>query len=302
MKSKISDIVLSIVDGIQRSLKTLRSSTRLTIGSILLAIILILGIFEPLVNSYRLGGRSPVELGLYERALPPSFEHPLGTDMLGRDILALVLVGLRYSLLVGAIAGGIATLIGTVIGLLAGYIGGKIDAVLNSITNGVLILPTLPLLMAIVAYVRMNMVLISITLAIFTWPWSARTIRAQVLSLKERPYIELAKVTNLNDIEIVFKEIFVGLIPYIMVGLSFSVIGCIIAETSLRMIGLGPAEIPTLGFILGWAMTYGALAQGYYTLVLAPAILLILLFISLNLINVGLDEVFNPRLKKITGL
>jgi len=204
--------------------------------------------------------------------------------------------------MVGVIAGGIATLIGTVIAITSGYLGGKIDAVLNSITNSILILPTLPLLMAIVAYVRMDMLLISLTLTAFTWPWSARTIRAQVLSLKERPYIMLAKVTNFSNLEIIFKEIMVGLIPYIVVSFSFSMINAIMSETALRMIGLGPAEVPTLGFLLGWAMTYGALAQGYYTLVLAPATLLILIFVALNLINAGLDEVFNPRLKKITGL
>ena len=289
-------------DKLSSFLATAKGSKRFVTGLMLLFVIAGLAVFEPVINAVRLGGRKPVEIGLFERGLPPSLEHPLGTDMLGRDVLALVLVGLRYSLMVGMMAGGIATIIGMVIGISSSYLGGRIDVVLNSITNGILILPTLPLLMAIVAYVQMDMLLVSLTLAVFTWPWSARTIRAQVLSLKESPYIMLAKVTNLSDLEIIFKELLVGLIPYIVASFSFSVIGTIIAETALRMIGLGPAEIPTLGFLLGWAMTYGALAQGFYTLVLAPAVLLVLIFVALNLVNTGLDEVFNPRLKKITGL
>jgi len=280
----------------------LKTSFILKAGLTILLIIVFLASFEPIINNYRLGGRKSTELGLFKKLLPPSYEHPLGTDHFGRDILALQLTGLKYSLMIGVTAGGIATLIAVVVATIAGYIGGKVDAVLNSATNAVLVIPSLPILMAIAAYVRMDLQLMSFTLAIFSWPWAARTIRAQILSLKERSYVELAKVTGLNEFEIMFTEILPNLVPFIGVGLSNAMIGAILAETGLRVIGLGPGEIPSLGLLLNWAMGFGALAQGYYQMVLAPAIFLILIFVSLNLINVGLEEMFNPRLKKITGL
>ena len=280
----------------------LRGSFKLKVGLTIFSLVAGVGILEPVINNYRLNGHSSISLGTYERLLPISIQHPLGTDYFGRDMLALVFTGLRYSLMIGFLAGGVATLIAVTIATIAGYKGGKLDAVLNSVTNATLVIPALPILMAITFYVRINLTLLAITLAIFSWPWATRTIRAQILSMKERPYVDLAKVSGLRDFEIMFKEILPNLLPFIGVGFSYSVIGTILAETALRMIGLGPGEIPSLGLLLNWSMTFGAIAQGYLHFVLAPMFLLMLIFVSLNLINIGLEEAFNPRLKKITGL
>jgi len=271
-------------------------------GFFILLFLVTLAILEPCVNNYLLKGHSSTEFGLFPKLLPPSFEHPLGTDHFGRDIFSLQLTGLKYSLIIGLLAGGIATLVAVVIATTSGYLGGKVDSVLNAITNSVLVIPTLPILLAIAAYVRMNLLMLSFTLAAFSWPWPTRVIRAQILSLKERPYVDLAKVSGLNSFEIMFFEILPNLMPFIGVGFAYAIIGAMIAETGLRLIGLGPGDIPSLGLLLFWYMGFGAIAQGYYQMVLAPAALLILIFISLNLINVGLEEIFNPRLKKITGL
>jgi len=279
----------------------LKTSPMLRAGLGILLLIVLMAIFEPLINGYLLKGHKSTEFGLFERLLPPSYEHPLGTDHFGRDLFALQLTGLLYSLVIGLIAGGVATIIAVVIAVTAGYTGGKLDAILNSATNAILVIPSLPILIAITAYVRMDLILMSLTLAVFSWPGAARATRAQILSLKEMSYVELAKVSALNKVEIMFTEILPNLIPYIIVGFANAIVGAILAETGLRMIGLGPSEIPSIGFLLNRAMDSGALAQGYYQMVLAPAFLLILTFISLNLINVGLEEVFNPRLKKITG-
>lgn len=283
-------------------LALLRNSNIFRVGFGLLATILLLAIFEPLINDFRLGGHKSTEFGAFNKLLPYSLEHPLGTDHFGRDTLALQLTGLKFSLMIGLTAGAIATLISVTVALIAGYLGGKVDAFLNSVTNAVLVTPTLPILIAMAAYMRMDLQLISLTLAVFNWPWATRTIRAQILSLKERGYVELAEMTSLSKLEIMFTEILPNLLPFIGVGFSYATIGAILAETSLRVIGLGPAELPSLGLLLNWAITFGALAQGYYQLVLAPTVLLILIFISFNMVNVGLEEIFNPRLKKITGL
>jgi len=280
----------------------LRNSSVFRVGFGLLVVILLLAVFESVINDFRLGGHKSTEFGAFDQLLPYSLEHPLGTDHFGRDTLALQITGLKFSLMIGLTAGGMATLVAVVVAVAAGYLGGKVDAFLNSMTNAVLVTPTLPILIAMAAYMRMNLQLISLTLAIFSWPWAARTIRAQILSLKERGYVELAEMTGLNKFEIMFTEILPNLLPFIGVGFSYATIGAILAETGLRVIGLGPAELPSLGLLLNWAITFGALAQGYYELVLAPATFLILIFMSFNLINVGVEEIFNPRLKKITGL
>jgi len=274
----------------------------LRVGLCILLLIVFTTVLEPLINGYLLNGHKSTEFGLFERLLPPSYEHPLGTDHFGRDVFALQLTGLKYSLLIGVIAGGIATIIAIVVAITAGYMGGKLDALLNSVTNAILVIPTLPILMTIAAYVRMDLISMCLTLAAFSWPWAARTIRAQILSLKERGYVELAKVSGLNNFEIMFTEILPNLTPFIVVGFAYAMIGAIVAETGLRMIGLGPAEIPTIGFLLNFALSFGGISGGHYQMVLAPALLLILIFVSVNLINMGLEEVFNPKLKKITGI
>lgn len=279
-----------------------KSALTFKIGFLILSFLVVLAILEPSINNYLLGGRRSTEIGLFPKLLPPSFRHPLGTDHFGRDVLALTLTGLRFSLIVGFMAGGVATFIAVVIATVAGYLGGIADRVLNSVTNAVLVVPTLPILLAIAAYVKMDLLLMCLTLAVFSWPWPTRVIRAQILSLKERPYIDLAKVSGLNNIEIMFFEILPNIMPFIGVGFANAVVGAMIAETGLRLVGLGPGDVPSLGLLLYWAIGFGAIAQGYYQLVLAPALLLILVFISLNLINIGLEDMFNPRLKKITGL
>ncbi|MBS7607404.1 ABC transporter permease [Candidatus Bathyarchaeota archaeon] len=291
------------VQRITRLLSSLSKSTlTFKIGFFILLSLVTLAVLEPYINNYLLRGHSSTEIGLFPKLLPPSLEHPLGTDHFGRDIFSLQLTGLRYSLIIGLLAGGIATLIAVVIATTSGYLGGKVDSALNAMTNSVLVIPTLPILLAIAAYIRMDLLMMSFTLSIFSWPWPTRVIRAQILSLKERPYIDLAKVSGLNSVEIMFFEILPNLMPFIGVGFANAVIGAMIAETGLRLIGLGPGDIPSLGLLLFWSMGFGAIAQGYYQLVLAPAILLILIFISLNLVNIGLEDMFNPRLKRITGL
>lgn len=296
---KKQSIIKRFLSGLYFLLKT---SHMLKVGLGIIIVLVLLGVFEPLINSYRLSGRGSTEIGLYKKNLPYSYENPLGTDHFGRDILALQLTGLKYSLMIGAYAGGIATIIAVVVATMAGYLGGKADAILNSAANAVLVIPSLPILIAVSAYVRMNLQMMSLTLAIFSWPWAARTIRAQILSLKERGYVDLAEMTGLNQFEIMFTEILPNLIPFIGVGFSWAIIGAILTETGLRIVGLGPGEIPSIGLLLNWAIGYGALSQGYYQRVLAPAALLVLIFLSLNLTNTGMEEIFNPRLKKITGL
>jgi len=287
-----------------KHLRLLRTANlKVKVGLGILLFLIVLSVIEPVVNNIRLEGHRPMEVGIFERWLRSSFEHPLGTDQYGRDLFALVLLGLRYTLIIGFLSGLIATLIAVSIALFSGYMGGKWDTVLRSITDGFLVIPTWPILATLSAYItKVDIIAMSAILGIFGWPFAARTIRAQILSLKERMFVDFAKISGLSDVEIIFKEIMPNIFPYIIVGFANAVMAAIFAETGLRVIGLGPSDIPTLGMVLNWVLGGGYIILERYLEVLVPVLILILIFVSFNVINIGLDETFNPRLKKITGL
>ena len=278
-----------------------RASPRLKLGIAILLLLLALALLEPVITHLRLGGTGATELGSYPRLAPASLTNPLGTDVFGRDLLALLMIGLRFSLLVGLIAGGLATAVAVFVALLGGYSAGRVDQLLTMFTNAILVTPSLPVLMAVAAFAPIDLLLLALVLAFFSWPWPARILRAQVLSLRERPYVEFARVSGFGRFQIMFGEILPNLVPFIIVGFAYAVIGIILAETGLRLIGLGPGDVISLGLLLNWAMTFGALAQGRFLMVLPPIICLILIFVALSLINVGIEERFNPRLKGVTG-
>jgi peptide/nickel transport system permease protein len=272
---------------------------RLGLG--ILTLLVAIALVEPVVTDLRLGGRSATSIGTFARLQGSSLQTPLGTDIFGRDLLALQMIGLRYSLLVGFVAGALATLVGVTVALVGGYVGGRVDGLLNMVTNAVIVTPSLPILMAVAVFARLDMLLLAFVLAFFSWPWPARIIRAQVLSLRERPYVDFARVSGFGRFEIMYKELLPNLVPFVVVGFAYAVIGNILAETGLRLIGLGPGDLVTLGLMLNWAVNLGALAQGWYLMVLGPVGALILIFVALSLINVGIEERFNPRLKGVTG-
>jgi peptide/nickel transport system permease protein len=200
------------------------------------------------------------------------------------------------------LAGTLATAIGIVVGFFAGYHGGWADSTLRSFTDMILVIPTFPILVTLSAYIKgLDVVSMAILLAAFSWPFSARTIRAQVLSLRERGYVDLARVSGLSSMGIIFQEILPNLLPYLGVALAVSTVGAILAEVGLEVIGLGPGNVATLGLMINWAIGWGAMSLGKWHLIAAPAGALVLLFFALNLMNIGLEEAFNPRLKGTTG-
>lgn len=256
------------------------------------------GVLLPIIG----GGNDPLTIGRYEPWLVPSLEHWLGTERYGRDVLAMTVKALGVSLLIGAYAGLLSTLIGVVVAFVAGYKGGAIDGVLATTTDMFLVVPSFPLLLTLSAYVRnVSLFQVGLMLAIFSWPFAARTIRAQVLSLRSRPYVELARVTNLNDFEIIFQELVPNLLPYIGVGFANAALGAIFALVGLEVIGLGPANVIDLGLMINWAIGWGALSLGAWPIFVAPVVVLASLFTAVNLINIGLEEIYNPRLRGTAG-
>lgn len=285
--------------GFGRALKTNR---RLSIGLVLFTLIVLLGVFHGPIVSAIGNGQDPMAVGFGQRWLRPSSTHPLGTDQVGRDIAAMVVSGLWTSLKIGAIGGVLSTAIGIVVAFFAAYRGGWLDAVLATTTDLFLVIPTLPLLIAYSGFAEhISLLQVSLILAVFSWAGAARTIRSHVLSLRTRPYVDLAKVTKANDIQIVLTELVPNMLPYIALGLALAVINTIFALVGLELIGLGPSGIQDLGLLINSAVQNGALSLGAWPMFAAPILLLTGIFFALNLINVGLDEAFNPRLRKVAG-
>lgn len=279
-----------------------RRSGYFRVGIVLFGLLVLVALVQPWLNRLLIGDINPITMGSFKAYLPPSAEHWLGTDRWGRDWMAQLLLGLRYSLLIGAIAGLAATFVGILFGFVAGYKGGRLDSLLRTGTDMVLVIPSWPLLVTLSAYIpKLTIPVMALLLALFSWPWAARTIRSQVMSLKGRPYVDLAIATAMGDLEIIFTEILPNLLPYLGVSLASSMVGAILAEVGLELIGLGPGDITTLGLMINWATRWGALALGKWQMVFAPVVMLVLIFVSLNLINMGLEQAYNPRLREVTG-
>lgn len=275
-----------------------RSSNKFRFGATILIVLLAIALLNPLLVRLAIGDANPLQSGTYELFLDPSRQNLLGTDRFGRDVLALVLIGLPNSLLVAAIAGGISTVLGVVVGFVAGYKGGKTDAFLRTVTDMFLVVPTLPLIIVLAAYSRRVTILqLGLILAAFSWPYAARVIRSQVLSLRERPYIELSRMTNMRDREIIFQDILPNMLPYIGIGFAGAALGAAFALVGLEIIGLGPSDTMDLGLLINFSQGWGVLSLGKWAILAAPVTLLILLFLSVALMNQGLEEVYNPRLQ-----
>jgi peptide/nickel transport system permease protein len=190
-----------------------------------------------------------------------------------------------------------------IIAFLAAYKGGWFDSVLASVTDLFLVIPTFPLLIAFSGFAKkVSLLEIGIILAVFSWAGAARAIRSQVLSLRSRPYIDLAKVTKARDMEVIVYELLPNMLPYIALGLALAAIGSIFGLVGLEIIGLGPSGLVDLGLLINTAVTSGALSLGAWPIFVAPILLITILFFALNLINVGLDEAYNPRLRKVAGV
>ena len=280
----------------------LRTNPRLVVGLILIIVIVAVGALHGVIINAIGQGEDPMAVGFAKRWLQPSPQHPLGTDQVGRDVLALLVDGLWTSLKIGALGGVLSTVIGIVVAFFSAYRGGWLDSLLATTTDLFLVIPTLPLLIAYSGFAsHISLLQVSVILAVFSWAGAARTIRSHVLSLRTRSYVDLAKITKESDVKIVLFELVPNMLPYIALGLALAVINTIFALVGLELIGLGPSGIQDLGLMINASVQNGALSLGAWPMFVAPIVVLSAIFFALNLINVGLDESFNPRLRKVAG-
>lgn len=273
------------------------ASWKLTLG---LGLILLLVLFSVVGSLFV--GYDQVEVGAGPFSASPSAAYPLGTDNVGRNILALMVYGIPPSLQIGLIAGLMGTIVGTVLGLTTGYFRGLWDTLIRSLADITLTIPSLMILVVIASYFRTTTIeLTALIIAIFAWAGPTRTIRAQTLSMRERAFVRVAKLSGRSDLEIILLEIMPNLMPYIAAGLVGSVAGGILASVGIQLLGLGPLFTPNLGMILQFAFNGSALYQGMWWWWAPPAVALIVLFIGLFLISLALDEYANPRLRVRVG-
>jgi peptide/nickel transport system permease protein len=230
----------------------------------------------------------------------PSAHYWFGTTMFGQDVFAQFVYGLRATFIVGLLGGGIAALIGMVVGFTAGYRGGIVDEVLNMITNVVLVIPTLAVLFVIAAYVSARGVGIeAVFIGLTSWPWAARAIRAQTFSLSSRDFVDLARLTGMKRRTIIFKEIAPNMSSYLFMAFILLFGGAILTAATLDFIGLGPTNTISLGLMMNYSVLNAALQLGMWWWFVPPGIAIMAIVGGLYVMNVGLDEVFNPRLREL---
>jgi peptide/nickel transport system permease protein len=227
---------------------------------------------------------------------------PLGTDNFGRDVLTELVKATSVSLQIGFVAGTVATLIGLALGLLAGYIGGFMDDVIMFITNLFTVIPTFVLLILIsfsIGQEQRGPFTIAVVIGFTSWYWTTRAVRAQVISLRNRDHVNLSKLSGHSLIHIILHDILPYIASYVVMALILQISSAILFEATLSILGLGPktTEVPTLGLMMNWAMIYQAQILGKWWAYFPVVIVIALIAFSLNLMNTGLDQVFNPALR-----
>ena len=230
----------------------------------------------------------------------PSAEHPLGTDAAGRDLLAVMVAGTPLTLRIGFIAGAVGLGIGTLLGFIAGFFGGWIDTLIRGAADVLMTIPGLLFLVVLAtslqATVTVNMM--ALVVAALAWMIPTRTIRSQVLSMREAGYVQVARLSGLGDLEIIARELLPNLLPYLAASFVSAVGAAVLASIGLEALGLGPQNEPTLGMTIYWALYYTSLLRGVWWWWAPPIIMIVLIFVGLFLVSMGLDRIANPRMWK----
>jgi peptide/nickel transport system permease protein len=272
-----------------------RRNPQLVAGLILVLTIVSIGVLGPLV----VNPKHAEPLSAIPR-LSPSLAYPLGTDDQGRNLLAVLVAGLPLTLKVGFLAGAIGLMIGIALGLLAGFVGGPVDAVIRMTVDTLLTVPALLVLIIIAASIKgvISVTIMALVIASLAWMYPTRTIRAQVLTLRARSYVQIARLSGMGHFEIILREMLPNMLPYLAASFVGAVSAAILASIGLEALGLGPQNEPTVGMTIYWALKFNALLRGMWWWWLPPIVVVVLLFIGLFLISVGLDEIANPRRRR----
>jgi len=231
-------------------------------------------------------------------ATGPSWSHWLGTDFIGRDIFTQILEGAKIAFMVGLSAAFISIVLGTIVGMFSGYMGGIVDTLLMRLADMIMVMPSLLILLLLSAlFGQLNIWLIVLLIALLRWPGVSRIIRAQTLTLKNRPFIEAAKVAGATHLRIIFRHIMPNVLPLSFLYMTFRVTSAILVEAALAFLGFGDPSQVSWGMMLQWVWKTGHMFQAPYWL-LPPGICISLLTLSFYMLGRAMDEVLDPRLRK----
>jgi peptide/nickel transport system permease protein len=273
--------------------RELRHNRRAMTGASILVVFLLVALLAPLIVPY-----APTATR-FTPNLPPNGHHWLGTTVNGQDIFSEVIWGARASLFVGFICATLISLIQLVMGVFAGYVGGFFDTVASAITNVFLVLPSLPLLIILAAYLQGGSVFVLIAVIVVTgWAWGAKVLRAQAITLRERPFVQASRISGESRWHIVLTHIVPNMLGIIVSNFFGAALFAVLAEAGLEFIGLGNINDVTWGTMLYWAQEGDALLLGEWVWILVPGLCLALLGTALGLLNFAVDEIANPRLRR----
>lgn len=273
----------------------MRRNPSLVVGIILLSIlVLFVGLGHVFVDTNKARALSAPAMR------PPSFQYPFGTDRQGRDLLAVMVAGTPLTLRIGFIAGFLGVGIGSVLGFVSAFYRGKIDTLIRGVADVGLTVPGLLVLIIIAVSIKEGLTVNQMALVVASLAWlnPTRTIRSQVLTLRERGYVEVARLSGMSGPEIIFKEMMPNLLPYLGATLVNAVSNAILVSIGLEVLGLGPIDSPTLGMTLYWVNYNAALINGWWWWWLAPIVIILIVFLGLFFLTVGLDEIANPKLRR----
>jgi peptide/nickel transport system permease protein len=231
----------------------------------------------------------------------PSWKYLLGTDAQGRQMLPLMIAGVPITLRIGLIAGGLGVVTGTILGFTAGYFRGWVDTVIRSASDVVLTIPALAVLVVVASTLSsggLSANSMALIVALLSWMWPTRTIRAQVLSMRERSFVDMARLSGMGNYEIIVRELLPNLFPYLVASFVAAVAAAILAAIGLEALGLGPQNDPTLGMTIYWSMYYGAVLSGWWWWYAPPIVVLVWIFVALYMTSSGLDAWANPKLRR----
>jgi peptide/nickel transport system permease protein len=278
----------------QRLLTPILRNRKAMIGLAILLVYVAVALLAPVIT-----GHDPIKrVGRPHEA--PSLDHILGTTRMGRDVFTQLIWGTRTSLFIGLLAGSIVTIIGVTLGVMAGYLGGWIDEAVNFVTNIALVIPQLPLLLVIAAFVgEASPLVIALIIGLTSWAWGARVTRAQTMTLRQRDFILASELIGEPKWRMIVVELMPNLLSIIGFNFIGSVIYTIITEATLEFLGLGNPLAVSWGTMLYNAQTASAMSVGAWWEVFAPATAIAVIGIGLSMINFAVDEISNPRLRTL---
>lgn len=277
-------------------MRSINLTPRFWVAVALVTFTLVVGLIGPLV--IHVDPHATIG-GLYDKPNGSSVSMWLGTDNAGQSVISNLVNGVRTSLFVGLLAGAISTLIGLVFGLVAGFQGGLVDDILMGFTNIALAIPSIVVVILLsVAVSHSTSLTLALVIGVTGWPWTARAVRAQATSIRNREHIDVARLSGARWVSILSWDVLPYLLSYVVMAFVLQMSSAILTEAALSMLGLGASGSVSLGIMLYWSLAWGSVRTGAWWAFLPPTLMLTLIAFSLLLLQSSLDEVFNPRLRR----